>query len=1007
MQHTTWLAGCGDLAALCLLTSVAFGQSRPPDERPTAPHWIWHRDTCDKLILESDGKDDCTLEQTFRVEQHVKSARMRLAADFCDARVEINGQRVARVEPYSPTIDVDVAAAIRSGENRIIVVAAAAGGPAAIALSLSFDSSAGLRGDVVTDDKWRASRGGNDSGPAVSMGTVDPGLSGLGRRPATIDAFDNYEQWRQALGTPANKGDKGAFWTVPGFEISLIRQSLPEEGSWVSMAFDPQGRLTVAREDKGLLRMALDGERTAAQRVETINGDLQECRGLLYAYNALYANANNSKGLYRLRDTDGDDTFDEVRLLREFPGGAGHGRNDLALGPDGLIYSIHGDAVDVPQSNVLDATSPFREARRGRTTREGYVLRTDRDGQRWELLAAGLRNPFGITFHANGDLFTYDADAEFDMGSPWYRPTRVVQLASGSDFGWRGVTGKWPPYFPDHADNALPTLDIGKGSPTAVAFGTGTSFPTAYQNALFILDWAYGRILAVHLAPRGASYRGCAETFLQGRPLNVTDLAVGPDGALWIVTGGRKTQSALYRIKYTGDPTPAQPPSSHEAACQKAAQLLHPLRVELESRHQTTGKVAVVFAWPHLDSSDPVIRNAARIAVEHQPLETWRDRALAERRPTTSLSALLALARSGDKPTAPVVIEHLLRFPVEELTTEQVLLLLQAYFLCLEHAPDDCLARRNEIVAQVDKAFPYPAAQWRDVTPAGTSADVNRNLARLLANMGSPSIVEKVVRSLLASDVQEDRLLGLFVLCDVRTGWNLPTRRAYYSALNEASSFVGGEGMPKFLAQIREHATATISDAERGALAEVLAPRVTNDDPLPLARPLVKQWTLEDLAGVLGDDAMTQGNAARGAAVFRDALCTRCHRSGARGPAVGPDLTHVAGRFGRRDILESILIPSKVVAENYRNVQIITTDGRQIVGRIVAEGDFRSEKLRIATDPLRSSAVVELSKREIEQFREVETSPMPHGLLDSFSLEDIHDLLAFLQSGREANTPGR
>ena len=100
-----------------------------------------------------------------------------------------------------------------------------------------------------------------------------------------------------------------------------------------------------------------------------------------------------------------------------------------------------------------------------------------------------------------GDLFTYDADAEFDMGSPWYRPTRVDQLVSGTDFGWRGVTGKWPPYFPDHADNALPTLDIGRGSPTAVAFGTNSNFPPDYRRALFILDWAYGRIVAVNLAP--------------------------------------------------------------------------------------------------------------------------------------------------------------------------------------------------------------------------------------------------------------------------------------------------------------------------------------------------------------------------------------------------------------------------------------------------------------------------------------------------------------------------
>src|SRR5206468_5582350 len=182
-----------------------------------------------------------------------------------------------------------------------------------------------------------------------------------------------------------------------------------------------------------------------------------------------------------------------------------------------------------------------------------------------------------------GDLFTYDADAEFDMGSPWYRPTRIDQLVSGADFGWRGVTGKWPPYFPDHADNALPTLDIGKGSPTAVAFGTHSNFPPEYRRALFVLDWAYGRILAVHLTPRGAGYRAAAETFLKGRPLNVTDLAFGPDGALYLVTGGRKTQSALYRVAYTGPVVAEQPASSHETACLKHANEVRQLRLKLES----------------------------------------------------------------------------------------------------------------------------------------------------------------------------------------------------------------------------------------------------------------------------------------------------------------------------------------------------------------------------------------------------------------------------------------
>ena len=70
-----------------------------------------------------------------------------------------------------------------------------------------------------------------------------------------------------------------------------------------------------------------------------------------------------------------------------------------------------------------------------------------------------------------------------------------------------------------------------------------------------------------------------------------------------------------------------------------------------------------------------------------------------------------------------------------------------------------------------------------------------------------------------------------------------------------------------------------------------------------------------------------------------------------------------------------------------------------IIGRPVTSGDYRAEKLRIATDPLRPSVVVELDKKEIELHRLAATSPMPAGLLDTFTRDEIADLLAYLVGG--------
>ena len=80
-------------------------------------------------------------------------------------------------------------------------------------------------------------------------------------------------------------------------------------------------------------------------------------------------------------------------------------------------------------------------------------------------------------------------------------------------------------------------------------------------------------------------------------------------------------------------------------------------------------------------------------------------------------------------------------------------------------------------------------------------------------------------------------------------------------------------------------------------------------------------------------------------------------------------------------------------------MQVRTTDGRTLVGRVLVEGDFRSEKLRLATQPLAPAEVVELDKKQIEEVRESPISPMPEGLLDGFRESDVLDLLAFLTRG--------
>jgi hypothetical protein len=219
-------------------------------------------------------------------------------------------------------------------------------------------------------------------------------------------------------------------------------------------------------ESGGLLRITRTGPEAAT--VERLDADIGMCQGLLFAYDSLYASVNETPdrrgGLHRLRDSDGDGQYEQHEVLADYPGKGEHGPHGLVLGPDGLIYTVHGNHTPLV-SKVDKERSPFRNWGEdlvlprlwdprghavGIMTPGGTVLRTDKDGERWEVIAGGLRNSYDIAFAPNGELFTYDSDMEWDIGLPWYRPPRIVHIVEGGDYGWRSGSAKLPDWYPRH-----------------------------------------------------------------------------------------------------------------------------------------------------------------------------------------------------------------------------------------------------------------------------------------------------------------------------------------------------------------------------------------------------------------------------------------------------------------------------------------------------------------------------------------------------------------------------
>ncbi|MEM1297121.1 MAG: hypothetical protein AAGH89_17275, partial [Verrucomicrobiota bacterium] len=857
---------------------------------------------------EREGAGDAEFSRSLDLPDKPRSARLTATADFARLEVRINGKTLARAEAYDPSLSLEIASSLLAGENVVSFHAEGVEGPSAIAARLVVDGETLL----TSSSKWDG---------ALGFGQVlaDRFESNAF---AEISPLDEYNQWKEAT-TDADAEGAKLSGLPPGFEVELLRLAEPEEDSWVSMEFDPQGRLLIAKEKAGVLRLTLPESAEAEIKVEVVNEDLEECRGLLWAHGALYANANDSKGLYRLRDTNGDDQFDEVSLLKSTEGGVGHGRNDLALGPDGLVYTIHGDSVKPPE------TTQWRTASEDESiSPQGYLATLDPDGTNWEILVRGLRNPYGIAINPDGEMFTYDADNEGDIGLPLYRPARVNHLVPGGNYGWRqeNQTWSWPVYAPDSWPT---TLDLGRGSPTAVKFGTRSSFPAKYQDALFVLDWAYGRVIAVQLIPRGASYHARAHTFLRGRPLNVTDLDFDQDGSMVLITGGRKTQAALYRIRYRGEALEELGKSPQATAREAFSVKMRTLRHKLES-----GTAMLEDLRPHLTSPDPWIRGAARFSMERileeDDLKPPLISTLSER-----VAVLLVHTRVGR--TIP---RSWLSFRFEDFPTRN----------------DKLTLLRSYEIGKVD--WPEIADQLLPHYP-GLDSSLNREICKTLVRLQNRGVIVPSLQLIAEADSQSDRLHYLEQLSFLKSGWKPDERETYFRALLHAKRFSNGDrNLPTFLLGVENRALENVPVEERAQFAALL-----NDEPLTAPveeaepREFVKHWLGTDFESLNLSDRDLE----RGSQMYRAAQCSRCHQFGKVGVPMGPDLTMVSRRFAPEDLLDSILNPSSVISEAHQNWMITKTDGSTVLGRLIRE-DIRKSELYLSVNPFAPNDLTTVAK---------------------------------------------
>ena len=811
-----------------------------------------------------------------------------------------------------------------------------------------------------------------------------------------------------ASATPVSK-----LRVAAGFQVELL-YTVPKEsqGSWVNACTDPKGRLIVSDQYGGLFRVtppALGGK-AEDTRIEKIPVDLGEAQGLLWAFDSLYVVVNKGKtytsGLYRVRDTNHDDQLDEVKMLRKIDGGGEHGPHAVMLHPDGkslvVVCGNHTkpttfDTSLVPRAWNEDHLIPRMWDAGGHAVGilapGGWIAKTDPQGEKWELLSMGYRNEFDAAYNREGELFVYDADMEWDMNTPWYRPTRVCHAVSGSEFGWRSGTGKWPVYYPD----SLPAVvNIGPGSPTGVCFGYGARFPQKYQDALYICDWSYGKLYAVHLHPNGSSFSGQLEEFVTGSPLPLTDVIVNPkDGALYFTIGGRRTQSALYRVTATaantGHLTQAAPVPAKDSGTG-----LREIRRKLEAFHGQRNPEAIKVSWPYLKHSDRFVRWAARVAIEHQDPTEWATKALRESSPQAALESLLALARVGNKSLQPDLLKSLEKLRWNRLSESQQLELLRVYSLAFIRmgAPDAATAQR--VGDQFDKVYP------------ASSRALNAELSKMQIYLQHPNAATKTLALLEKAPTQEEQLDYVYALRVLKNGWTPAFRNTYFSWFNKAASYRGGHSFAGFIKNIKTEAVKGLSDTELAAVKPILDVKPVRKSPLEVlagstlsGRTTSRDWTVADLVPAL-ETGLKGRSFQKGRELFGAAACAACHRFNDEGGSYGPDLTGVVGRFSPKDLLESILQPSREVSDQYAPVIVTQKNGDQVTGRVV---NLNDNNVMLSPNMFDPDELVSVNRSNIVSMEPSKVSLMPEGLINTLKEDEILDLVAYLLSKGDDKNP--
>jgi putative heme-binding domain-containing protein len=255
--------------------------------------------------------------------------------------------------------------------------------------------------------------------------------------------------------------------------------------------------------------------------------------------------------------------------------------------------------------------------------------------------------------------------------------------------------------------------------------------------------------------------------------------------------------------------------------------------------------------------------------------------------------------------------------------------------------------------------------------------------------------------SMLADMPPTEGMHFAFVLRNLKTGWTLKQREAYFGYLIEASKKPGGASYADYLVNIREEALANCTPAEKIALTTLSSIDLNRKPDFKITPPKGpgQAWTLKTAVAAVNKVKLRKRNFKNGQNLFFATACAACHRLGGFGGAIGPDLTSAGGKLDLKNLLEAIIDPSKAISDQFGSSMVARKTDPTLMGLVVDNdpNNAAGTLLVFTHDP--KAKPVKVAKADVKSVTASPVSQMPPGLINALNEKELADLVAYLLSG--------